>query len=481
MNMRVAILHNYTLSGSGSSTYVLGLVKSLVKLGHHVVVISRELDYEKYGCFGSVFSHDGEGIIPVTPRGPSAGANLAVGYSLTFEPYVGIETHPECRNAAYFSSCSQSVLDEYLLKSIKAVKDIVHAESIEILNANHEVPLPYVAARVKEVTGIPFIATLHGSHIEYVLRRDPIRYRPYVEEGLASASCIIVTTKSVQDRCIANASVDPARFVLIPVGVDTSRFKPRDLNATPLFIENEIDHKPIDLREISNHGPVVAFIGKATADKGLHLMPYLLAGVTQRIHKARLLIVGGGDLLETLLCFARGEISSDSFLSKTSGSAQVVRDYLAHHPAEWDQLLKKVLEQQCVVLGAQPFEIVQNVLSIADVCVIPSLIDEALPMVTLEALSSGSLPIVRNYSGFKEIIIRIKETVPELAPALSIGAETTTLLSDFVDCTTNALEEFSNPQQKALLVQALRNLAVSEYDWQIIASRISSLYEKAAR
>jgi len=211
-------------------------------------------------------------------------------------------------------------------------------------------------------------------------------------------------------------------------------------------------------------------------------MPYLLAGVAQRIPKIQLLIVGEGDLLEALLCFARGEISSNDFLSKIGGSAQVVRDFLAHHQTvEWNQSLKQVLDEQCVVLGAQPFEIVQNVLSTADVCVIPSLIDEALPMVTLEALSSGSLPIVRNYSGFKEIVLRIKETVPNLASALSIEAGTSRLLSDFVDCTINALEEFSNPQQRAIVIQALRNLAVSEYDWQIIGSQIVSLYQKAAR
>ena len=480
--MKIGILHNYTLSGSGSSTYVLGLVKSLTKLGHEVVVISREPAYEKYGIFRSIFSHDGDQASSRNTNLTDTTSGTATGYTLTFDPYIGIETHPECQDAAYFSTCSREIFNEYLTKSIQAVQDIIRREKIEVLNTNHEVPLPYVAAKVQEITGTPFLATLHGSHIEYVLRKNPDRYRPCVEEGLNRASYIIVTTQDVKNRCIANASVSPESFVLIPVGVDTDLFKPSDAQSSSFSIDNRIGNASVELQRLREESRVVVFVGKVTADKGVHLLPYMLPYILEKNPLTQMLIVGGGDILESLIAFSEGSLKSTDFLLKVQGRQGVVEDFLTHDvPPNYIDGISEILKGHCVITGPQPFEVVQKVLSVADVCVIPSLIDEALPMITLESLSSGALPIARDYSGFREVIARIREEIPEMASTLAIEADTKKLVLDFINCTLNALQQIDDPQRKDYIAQALRNLAVSEYDWQIIASRVVNLYRKAVR
>jgi glycosyltransferase involved in cell wall biosynthesis len=95
-------------------------------------------------------------------------------------------------------------------------------------------------------------------------------------------------------------------------------------------------------------------------------------------------------------------------------------------------------------------------------------------MITLEALSSGVLPIVRNHSGFRELYARIRECIPE-ADLVFAGANERDIVRYFVETTTNAFG-FAQPEK---LATECRDLAIREFDWLGIARRVDAVLRAA--
>jgi glycosyltransferase involved in cell wall biosynthesis len=467
--MRIGILHNYSLSGSGSSTYVLGLVKALLSQGDEVVVISREPDYASLGIFGASFVHNGSAIEPVPGHSGPPASGSAVGYTLTFEPYIGIETHSECQGRPTFTTCSPETLQEFIARTVNSVVDIARRENLSVIHANHVVPLPFIAAQVKRQIEVPFVVTLHGSHIEYVLAKDPHRYRPYAEAGLRDAGRVIVTTEAVQRRCMAYTSLTSDRFVQIPVGVDTTLFKlpePAE-EGSAVRVYDHVSGNHVALRTASH---LIIFVGKVIGDKGTHLLPFILGKVKTRISDARIVIVGGGPLFDSLVAFARGTCSAEDLylLAAAEGFGAP-----GGKGPEWEQRCRNGL----IMVGPQPPPTVQELLRVGDVCVIPSVIDEALPMVVLEAVSSGTMPVARDYSGFREVVAHVANAVPEIGRAGIVAGDTQDLVTGFGDAVIASIGKIDGNRERILA--GLRRLAVEHYDWRAIARRIKEHYKLA--
>lgn len=229
--MRILICHGYLLKGTGSNQYVQSLARSLCRQGHHLVVVCQDSDPQL--DFVSVFL-----------RGSAGGANPEVvwerdtdypGTCMVFQPdiegllpvyvldsYEGFEVKE-------FPDLSDGELQRYIESNRQALSRLVEQFAPAGIQVNHAVMLPHIVRPVAERAGVPYAVSIHGSEIDFTVRRDA-RYLEYGADGLAGAASIIapsehtaLVTEEVFGELVEGIE---DRMQIMPPGVDTELFRP---------------------------------------------------------------------------------------------------------------------------------------------------------------------------------------------------------------------------------------------------------------
>ncbi len=117
---------------------------------------------------------------------------------------------------------------------------------------------------------LPLVLSAHGHDLTGYLEREPDAYRRVTEV----VSAVVVPSRMLAERAPA-AGFDPAIVHVIPSGVDTTRFRP-----TPL----------------PDGDPVVLFVGRFVAKKGLDTLAAAWPVVQRAVPEARLRLLGFGPL-----------------------------------------------------------------------------------------------------------------------------------------------------------------------------------------
>jgi len=221
--MRIGIAHLYGLTGSGSAIYVSRLAEALSSRGHYVALLCYEEFPENYPYIDAASDGRGEEVITrfQNRRDPACWFHQLDGLAPVAYPRV------EAPHRPLFTQLSDAQIETYLDDLTEQIVALVRRHRLEMLHVNHASPLPAVAARVKRHTGVPYIVTVHGSMIEFVVNRDE-RYQPLAYSGLAAANRVIVLNRDVRARTEALCPVAPVTE--IPVGVNTELFS---LNTAP--------------------------------------------------------------------------------------------------------------------------------------------------------------------------------------------------------------------------------------------------------
>jgi len=235
--MKIGILHQYSLLSSGSGVYAARLAEGLMANDHTVHLFCRNLPDTRPDFVEAVILHTTAGTTSLLQTSPLEGGPRGVASPLegglrggactihllqgTVRPVAYPRT--EAPQSPLFVELSDAQIEAFVNWQAARVAAVVQDAGLEILHANHVVLMPAVAARVKEATGIPYVVTVHGSTIEYVVNRDS-RYLAYAQEGLSQAERVIVLNRDVRDRTLALCP--RARVVEVPVGVDTTIFCP---------------------------------------------------------------------------------------------------------------------------------------------------------------------------------------------------------------------------------------------------------------
>src|SRR6185437_16548238 len=124
--------------------------------------------------------------------------------------------------------CSDAEIEAYVQANVDAVRDVCARALPDVALANHLVMGPAILARGLEGR-VPYAVKVHGSALEYVVKRDPERFLPWAREGLARAGGILVGSRHTAEslwETLADETV-AARTRLGPPGVDVERFSPR--------------------------------------------------------------------------------------------------------------------------------------------------------------------------------------------------------------------------------------------------------------
>ncbi|MGN6372862.1 MAG: glycosyltransferase family 4 protein [Solirubrobacteraceae bacterium] len=448
--MRILIFHGYLLGGTGSNVYNARLAEALMRLGHKVHLFSQDRHPESCPFVDAVGSWEHGSLqvrrladrpVRCTVYRPDIGGLLPV---YVADRYEGVQ-------ARTFLECDEKQIDAYVHANVDAVREVVERVGFDIALANHLVMGPAILARALAGT-VPYAVKVHGSALEYTVKRDPQRFSGFAREGLAGASCILVGSRHTAES-LWEALGDPAlgaRTRLGPPGVDVQRFLPREpalahaalheladrltavaadgpVGQTSTFARDERTAAAAVRRVASGEGPLVAFVGKLIVSKGVDLLLAAWPLVLERSPDARLAIVGFGAYRDGLLrlceALGRGDIQEAREIALAgralerevvgSGENGEERSPLRHLLAFLDSLegperdaylaAASSLGERAIFTGRLDHQELVDLLPACDAFVVPSTFPEAFGMVAAEAAACGVPPVSARHSGLAEV------------------------------------------------------------------------------
>jgi glycosyltransferase involved in cell wall biosynthesis len=467
--VRILIFHGYLLGGTGSNVYNARLAEALVGLGHEVHLLSQERHPEEHRFVDAIGDWD-SGALRVRPaRGRAADQPARC---TVYRPNIGnllpvyVADRYEGIEARTFAQCSEEELAFYLEANVRAVRDLLTRVAPEVALANHLIMGPVILAR--GLAGeVPYAVKIHGSALEYTVKREPQRFLGVAREGLAPARAILVGSRHTALSLWAALGEEALsqRTRLGPPGVDVARFAPRDAKANAdatralaarlrasaaeqrpqvgasAFTREELAAAEALERLDAEGDALVAFVGKLIVSKGVDLLLAAFPLVLEQAPHARLVVVGFGAYREGLERLMAAFASSD--LDQTRQIALAGRSLedpgseprpLRHLLAFLDSLLgeererylaaARALSEQVVLTGRLEHDELAELLPACEALVVPSTFPEAFGMVAAEAAACGVLPISAAHSGLAEVSDALARAVPEqAAPWLSFPVD----------------------------------------------------------
>ncbi|MHB1537948.1 MAG: glycosyltransferase [Solirubrobacteraceae bacterium] len=466
--MRILVFHGYLLDGTGSNVYNAQLADALVSLGHEVHLLCQDRHPERHEFVEAAGDWDAGELVVRTLRRRARGARCTV-YRPRLAGVLPVYVHDryEGIEAKTFADCSDAEIDAYLAANVAAVREVASRVSAQVALANHLVLGPAILARALAGER-PYAVKVHGSALEYTVKRDPERFLHFAREGLAPAAGILVGSRhtaeslwgALGERWVAERRV-AGRTGLGPPGVDVQRFRPRDAAdaaagvarlcaASPASAASLADGEPgggdgdafarVPGRAAAalgrlqiERGPLVVYVGKLIVSKGVDLLlaawPLVLAAAPD----ARLLVVGFGAYETTLLRLA--ELLSDGDLAGVRALALAGREREAgpraplHHLLAFCDSLARTggerylnaaagLGERVAFAGRLDHDELADLLPACEALVAPSTFPEAFGMVAAEAAACGALPIVASHSGLAEVASTLADSLPPAVAAL---------------------------------------------------------------
>jgi glycosyltransferase involved in cell wall biosynthesis len=435
--VRVLVFHGYLLRGTGSNVYNAELCAALARLGHTVDLLCQERHARELHFVDAVGAWDGgeprvevlREPVRVTVWRPEIGGLLPV---YVLDRYEGME-------ARRFLDCSDEEIERYVQANADAVRDVAARAQPDVALANHLIMGPAILARG---LGAPYAIKVHGSDLEYVVKRDPARFLPWARQGLAGARTVLVgsrhTGESLWDTMGDEAL--PARTRLGPPGVDVAEMRPReDVAADVRALADRLAAAGDDrgegafardsavaaaaLRGLDlAHDRHVCFVGKLIVSKGIDL----LAAAWPLVPEARLVVVGFGafrDGFERLIdALGAGDREAAIAIARAGrelegGPRAPLRHLAAFLDGAGDDYwaAARDLRERVVLTGRLEHDELAPLLAACEALVFPSTFPEAFGMVAAEAAACGVLPISAGHSGAAEVSAVLGAAVPEAA------------------------------------------------------------------
>ncbi|HEX9694810.1 MAG TPA: glycosyltransferase family 4 protein [Actinomycetota bacterium] len=294
---------------------------------------------------------------------------------------------------------------------------------IDVAHA-HDWLVAYAAAAVKNIFGVPLVATIHAT--EYGRHQGWLpgpmnKLIHQVEWWLTYESRRTITcSQYMHDVCRDIFQLPAAKMDIVPNGVDLDTFGEPDGVAE------------FRAERLAPSEKLIFFAGRLEYEKGVQTVLDALPRVRERV-PARFVVAGVGTHLDAL-------------------REHVARDGLG---------------DAVEFLGFVPDEDLRMWYGAADLAVVPSLY-EPFGMVALETMASGTPCIAADTGGLRELIVH-DETGLRFVPGdpASLAAAMLRILTD-------------RRLDKRLVVDARRMLD-DQFSWRSIAARTTDVYRQAAR
>ena len=428
-----------------------------------------------------------------------------------------------------FSNLSDAELQEYEDVSSTALRAILTNYPLDILHCNHVTYQPQIAEQVCKETDTTYIIYPHGSAIEYTVKTDE-RYFNKVRESLQLTDGLIIGNNEVKQRIInlyPEQKVEiESKSSIVGVGVDTSLFTSCPVDERQQSLDSLINMnlgggktedltRELELRldkgeikavteyrnsyvqkladesiseklgKLDLNSPVLLFVGALTAGKGLQGLLCALSTALRENPDIQLVIVGAGAYREALeglvhLLSTRElpllkEMAAQGFdldFSDNTGGWEDVEYFLEHHSDELLECADK-LKSNVHFVGRLNHDQLKFLFPIVDLAVFPSVVPEAYPLVLMESLSNGVLPMVSYFSGFTDGIDELSDVIPEELLSLMRVPMTP---EHRVNIMAENLTQILASESFQTIRPTLREVACQRYDWTLRAKQMISAY-----
>jgi glycosyltransferase involved in cell wall biosynthesis len=450
---KILLFHGYLLRGTGSNVYNAQLARAFARMGHEVHLLSQDrrsasLDWvDAAGDWdtGELRVERLKDPVQITTYRPDIGDVLPVYVVDRYEGFGAVKT---------FLDLSDAELEHYLAANVAAVREVAERVQPDVALANHLVMGPVIVRRALEPLGIPYAVKVHGSDLEYVVKRDPERFRPYAEEGVAKAGGILVGSRHTAESLWETLGGGEERTRLGPPGVDVQAFAPRaepfagiprlaaalraaepdDAPAGSSF-ERDLTAAADALDTLDPGDRLVAYVGKLIVSKGVDLLAAAWPLVLAQVPDARLVVVGFGAYREgfeqLVAALAAGDREEARAIARDGrgregGVAQPLAYLTAFldgaDDAYWEAA--RGMDERVVVVGRLEHAELVDLLPACEAQVVPSTFPEAFGMVAAEAAAVGVLPVSAGHSGLREVSAQLAQALPDQArPWLSFALE----------------------------------------------------------
>jgi len=238
---------------------------------------------------------------------------------------------------------------------------------------------------------------------------------------------IIAATPLEREQMVRYYGADPGKISVVPAGVDTELFHPRDRAE----VRRELGLPDLDT-------PILLFVGRIERLKGLDTLLESVAVVSRTCSgkNLKVLIVGGGGQTE-------------------EENAELHRIVQLHRDLN--------LEDQVEFVGSKPQEMLPLYYSAADITIMPSHY-ESFGLVAVESMASGT-PVIASNVGGLSFTVKDGETgflVPE-ENHFALAEQVHTLLK--------------NPELRLRMGEQAAQHAL-QYSWRNIAAQIADVYDE---
>ncbi len=328
---------------------------------------------------------------------------------------VAFTGHPEWKNCKLYKEISNRELAIIYKTFLNHTIDAVEEFKPNIIHVHHAYPLSWVARFIKSTYLIPYIISVHGSELP-TAQKDK-RYIALTTDALRKARRIIPNSYYTRDWMLKIFGDEYRKQIkMIPGGVNVNKFK-------------KINSEEIDKLYETKGKKIVVFAGKLTVYKGVKY----LVKAAKKIN-GEILILGDG--------------SERKNLEKIIKDEKITNVKLIGHLGDKTDFLVKFYSR-------------------ADVFVAPSIWDEPLGLVILEAMACETPVVVTRKGG---IPLAVKDKVN----GLFIKPRNSNDIADKVNLLLN------NEELRNKLAKKAREIAVNKFSWKVIANKFNNIYEKFA-
>jgi glycosyltransferase involved in cell wall biosynthesis len=171
---------------------------------------------------------------------------------------------------------------------------------------------------------------------------------------------------------------------------------------------------------------IIAFVGRLIESKGPHLLIEAFEEIRKKVPDSRLLIVG--------------------------------------HGPQRPELEKLGDQERILFCGYLSHDLLRFLLPCADVAVFPSVLAEAGPLVFMESLAAGCLPLGTNFGGMAAHIDSLHGVLPDvIISTMKLNPDPKSLAADIAAKVPTALKMAEGTKE------LLRQAAVERYEWKSVA------------
>lgn len=240
------------------------------------------------------------------------------------------------------------------LASKKLAHGIVKEWNPDIIHIHGTVSESLLGVNLKKKYKKPLLMTVYGEDITRYTKQIPSKYLTGL--SLKNADAIICQSKFLENE-IRKTGISNKKFFIIPMGVNTKNFSPKDKN------------KARQASNLLKNKKIILFVGHLVTRKGLEYLIRAIKRVLKNDKNILCCIIGKGPLEEHLK-----KLTSDLGLN----------DYIRF-------------------LGTKTNKEVIPYMNACDIFVLPSL-NEGLPVVLCEALACGKPVVATKVAGTPELV-----------------------------------------------------------------------------